>query len=137
MSEKLLRLERLFAVLDARKVAKAKRARYLSEQVGHGISYWSGLLSGARPFGEKVARQIEDKLNLVRGSLEEHGLAPDAAALAAAFDSLPVDTPDALEIRRRIYIAIMGMIAASAPVAANTPPPGPGSQPSAPPTPHQ
>lgn len=115
MSEKLLRLERLNAVLDARSLPKRDRARYLSEQCGSGISYWSGVLSGDRPFGEKVARRVEDSLGLVRGSLEEHGLAPDAAAVAAAFDSLPMSTPQALELRKRIYLSIMALISANAP----------------------
>lgn len=120
MSEKLLRIERLNAVLEARTIPKDKRARYLSQQCGSGISFWSGVLSGDRPFGEKVARRVEESLGLVRGSLEEHGLAPDAAAVAAAFDTLPMSTPQELELRKRIYLSIMAMISANAP-------PGPSS----------
>jgi hypothetical protein len=124
MSEKLLRLERLFAVLDARQIPKDKRARYLVEQCGRGgVSYWSGLLAGDRPFGEKVARNLEDKLGLLRGTLEEHGLAPDTAEIAAAFDALPVSTPEQLGMRKRIYAAIMGMLAAHSPDEPNTPRP--------------
>lgn len=122
MSEKLLRLERLFAVLDARQIPKDKRARYLVEQCGRGgVSYWSGLLAGDRPFGEKVARNLEDKLGLLRGTLEEHGMAPDTSEVAKAFDALAARTPEQLEMRKRLYTAIMGMLAARAPGDPNTP----------------
>lgn len=121
MSEKLLRLARLMAVLDGREIAPDKRARYLHEQCGSGVTFWSGLLSGDRPFGEKVARRIEDKLGLVRGSLEEHGLAPDTAAIARAFDSLPVETEGQIALRRRLYVAIMAMLSGGAPGGPNTP----------------
>lgn len=36
-----------------------------------GYSYWQGLLNGSRPFGEKVARRIEDELGWKRYSLDE------------------------------------------------------------------
>lgn len=129
MSEKLLRLERLLSVLDARSIAKKDRARYLADHCGSGISYWSGLLAGDRPFGEKVARRVEDKLGLGRGTLEEHGMAPDTAAIAAAFDAMPTTTPQDIEMRKRIYVSIMGLIAASAPAAPSTPAPGPAEPP--------
>lgn len=122
MSEKLLRLERLFAVLDARQIAKENRARYLVEQCGRGgVSYWSGVLSADRPFGEKVARNIEDKLGLLRGTLEEHGLAPDTSDIAKAFDALPVNTPEDIKVREVLYNAIMGMLGARKPIGPSTP----------------
>lgn len=43
----------------------------LSLRVGGAKSYWHGMLAGTRPFGEKIARKIEDKIGLARGWLDE------------------------------------------------------------------
>lgn len=48
----------------------------LSLRVGGAKSYWFGMLAGKRPFGEKTARNIEEKLELGRGSLDQIGMAP-------------------------------------------------------------
>ena len=120
MSEKLLRIERLIAVLDARSVPKIKRALYLQQMCGSSIPFWSGVLGGSRSFGEKLARRVEHSLGLLPKTLEEHGVAPDASEIAAAFDALPVQTLLQIEMRKGAYVAIMGMIAAIAPSGANT-----------------
>lgn len=46
-------------------------AQKLATQVGGAVSYWYGMLAGKRPFGERTARNIEDKLGLQRYSLDE------------------------------------------------------------------
>lgn len=72
--EKLVRLHNLRALLKTRRIEDRERARYLKGHLGSGASYWSGLLAGDRSFGEKVARRIEEGLNLLpRGILD----APD------------------------------------------------------------
>lgn len=74
----------------------------LSERVGGQKSYWHGMLAGSRPFGEKVARKIEEALDLPRGSMDDDGAtkpvtqsqykpSPYALALARMFDNLPTD----------------------------------------------
>lgn len=136
MSEKLLRIERLTTVLEMRQIEKPHRARYLTDLCGSQVSYWSGLLAGARPFGEKTARKIEDALGLVRGTLDEAGTAPDTAAIAHAFDALPMDTPVALEMRKRVYVAIMGLIAASALPGSSSQEPPPAAEPNGEPPQH-
>jgi len=58
------------ADLDARKLA----ARFKDGEEGElrgGYSYWQGLLNGTRPFGEKIARKLEDALGWPRYSLDE------------------------------------------------------------------
>ena len=45
-------------------------AAYLSANVGGRVSYWHDMLKGNKSFGEKAARNLEDKLSLVRGSLD-------------------------------------------------------------------
>lgn len=135
MSERLLRIERLIAALDARSIPKIKRAHYLHQQCGSGVPFWSGVLGGSRSFGEKLARRVEHSLGLLPGTLEEHGVAPDASAIAAAFDALPVRTLQEIELRKRIYTAIMGMIGGSAPAASSNPEQPPAPPPTgAPPT---
>lgn len=120
MSEKLLRIERLIAVLEARSVPRPKRAHYLQQMCGSSVPFWSGVLGGSRSFGEKLARRVEHSLGLLSKTLEEHGVAPDASAIAAAFDRLPVQTLQQIAIRKNVYAGIMGMIDAIAPVGANT-----------------
>lgn len=47
----------------------------LSSRVGSSYQYWRDLLAGNKSFGEKAARNIEEKLSLVRGCLDmEDGL---------------------------------------------------------------
>jgi hypothetical protein len=128
MSEKLLRIERLIAVLDARSIQKVKRAQYLQQMCGSSVPFWSGVLGGSRSFGEKLARRLEHSLGLLPKTLEEHGVAPDASEIAAAFDALPVQTLQQIEMRKGAYVAIMGMIGAMNQGGANThepPPAGP------------
>lgn len=122
MSERLIRLERLIAVLNDRGVAPISRARYLTDRVGEGKqSYWSNLLSGDKSFGDKAARKIEKALCLAPFSLEENGFPPDAATVAATFDQLPLDTDEARDRRRQLYVSIIAMIRAHLPPDSNTP----------------
>ena len=53
-------------------------------------------------------------------------LAPDARALAEAFDRLPVDSHAAIETRARLYAMLLGLIELHAHTDANTPAPAPG-----------
>ena len=122
MTERLLRLERLIAVLDARKVPSKERARFLWTTVGGAKqSYYSNLLSGDKSFGSDKARQIEKQLGLVPGTLEEFGLPPDAASVAGAFNALPMTTETQLELRQQLYVSIMAMIQAHGAPAAKKP----------------
>ena len=74
----------------------------LSDRVGGRVTYWHGMLTGTRPFGEKAARKIEEKLDLPRGAMDEYkGVTPAptppykpsgfALALAMMYDALPND----------------------------------------------
>lgn len=74
----------------------------LSSRVGGRISYWHGMLTGTRPFGEKAARKIEESLDLPRGSMDEdegtqaaqpalYKPSGFALALARMYDALPED----------------------------------------------
>jgi len=129
MSEKLIRLERLLLVLEARDVDPDKRSRFLFDlgvlsDKGTPITqqYWSQLLKqSSKSFGDKMARKLEKKLGLAAYTLEENGLAPDAATIGAAFDALPVTSPEALEMRQRIYHSIMAMLQAPGAIAPTSP----------------
>jgi hypothetical protein len=120
MSEKLIRRERLLLVLDARGVEKNKRSRFLFElgvlsDEGKPITqqYWGNLVRQAsKSFGDKTARKLEKQLGLARYTLEEGGLAPDAATIGAAFDALPVTSLEELDLRQRLYNSIMAMLQA-------------------------
>lgn len=131
MPEKLVRLARLNAVLDARDIPREKRGRYLMDRVGAGQQgYWSNLVNGSKSFGREKARQIELALQLAPFTLEEHGLNPDAASIAGTFERLPTDTEDALALRKQLYVSIMAMISAHVPDRPNAPAPAADQQPS-------
>jgi hypothetical protein len=77
-------------------------ASELSNRVGGQKSYWHGMLTGQRPFGEKVARKIEAALDLQKGLMDENGPttsvvsnqykpSPYGLELARMFDNLPDD----------------------------------------------
>lgn len=78
-------------------------AAELSARVGGARSYWHGMLAGQRPFGEKIARKIEERLELPRGSMDEseavvavateppYKPSPFAMSLARFYDGLPGD----------------------------------------------
>lgn len=115
MTEKLIRLERLIAVLDARQVPRSERSRYLYERGGKtSFSHWSTLVAGGKSFGAETARRIERMLQLAPHSLEDGGLPPDAASIAGAFNALPVTTMDELARRKTIYVSIMAILQAHA-----------------------
>jgi hypothetical protein len=130
MSESLVRLERLKAVLNARLKDSDSRIKYLQSLAGRKDSYWSDLLRGARPIGEKAARAIEEGLGLPRNTLDDDGWPPDTSAIANAFNRLPTGTPEELAIRRRVYMAIMAMVGASAPTEPSSAAPAPAPPPS-------
>jgi hypothetical protein len=122
MSEKLIRLERLIAVLDARLVPRGERTRYLFDRGGKTrLSYWSNLLAGDKSFGSKIARRLETMLVLAPNTLEENGLPPDAASIAGAFNALPIATPEEIERRQTVYISIMAMLQAHGATGPNSP----------------
>jgi hypothetical protein len=129
MSEKLIRRERLLLVLEARGVEDGKRSRFLFDlgvlsEKGTPISqqYWSNLIGQAsKSFGDKTARKLEKKLEVAPYTLEEDGLAPDAATIGAAFNALPVTSPEELEMRQRIYHSIMAMLQARGAIEPKSP----------------
>lgn len=129
MSETLIRRERLLIVLESRGVDKNKRSRFLFDlgvlsDKGRPITqqYWGCLIKGTKKsFGDKTARKLEDALELARYTLEEDGLQPDAAMIAAAFDALPVNSPETLEMRQRMYHSIMAMLQAPGAIAPKSP----------------
>ena len=86
--EKLIRIDRLVAALEARHIPKPERARYLKGKCGSSVGYWSGLLGGHRSFGEKIARDIETKIELPRGYRDQEGLSLHAMEVAELFDQL-------------------------------------------------
>ena len=65
--EKLIRLENFQQFCRRRSLTPAVLARDFENRV----SYWSELLAGKKPFGEKIARRIEEKYGLARGQLDE------------------------------------------------------------------
>ena len=110
----IIRLENLKAL----KLSAAE----LSLRVTGAKSYWHGMLAGDRPFGEKIARKIEEKLELERGWLDEPqsgrpkmrepdqeipststillSLTDDAVQLGSMFDKMPQ------EIKAGLYLAV-------------------------------
>ena len=86
--EKSTRVSRLISALERKCVPERERARYMHQQTGKLISYWSGVLAGDRPFGDKAARAAEEALRLPHLYLEDEGLSLDAMELAELFDQL-------------------------------------------------
>lgn len=86
--EKLIRIKRLKAALESRHIAQPARARHLKDKCGSSVGYWSGLLAGDRSFGEKVARSVEESLQLPRGYLDQEGLSLHAMEVGELFDQL-------------------------------------------------
>ncbi len=75
-------------------------ARELSERVGGRYTYWRDMLAGKKSFGEKIARKIEEKLGLVRMSLDlDEGAAPEDVKPVAPTTALNTAkwTPQALQ----------------------------------------
>ena len=68
----------------------------------------------AKSLGHATARKIEEAFNLGVGWFDSPEdiaqLAPDAWAIAESFDALPTNSPESLELRKRLYWAIMSMI---------------------------
>ena len=82
----------------------------LSESVGGRYTYWRDLLAGKKSFGEKIARKIEEKRNLRRGSLDD-GCEPNAApgwpyALFSQADYMLIDAT----YRQRIENELAGEV---------------------------
>lgn len=132
--KKEFRLENLASVLRARGVLDRERASYLAARLGSGGSYWSGLLTGSRHFGEKVARRIEVGLGLPDGNLDAdpklgQPLPPDAKTIAFAFASLPCSTEAELAHRERVYIRIMAFIDGAREASASAHVPAPAAPP--------
>ena len=88
-----------------------------------------------RQVGDELARKLEDAFKLGTGWFDAPDgpatLAPDALALAQAFDALPSDSPQALAMRQQIYWAIHGLIAGAAGRLSSIPAPAPAAQPTA------
>lgn len=121
MSEGKIRQMRLKELLAQRQVPDDERSAYLQKMAGFKQQQASNIVNGHGSFGDKVARRIEDALGVARYTLEDDGLPPDAAAIAAAFERLPVNTPEELARRKHLYMAIMAMLQPFQPDGANTP----------------
>lgn len=63
------------------------------------------------------------------GDMEARAFAPDAQAIAEAFDALPTNTEAAIDRRAWLYGSIIGMIANQASAAASAPAPPPALPP--------
>lgn len=108
--QKAVRLERLREVLAKRQVPDRERTAYLLTRLGGHKSYWSGLIAGDRPFGDKIARKIEEALSLGRGYLDDlrEGESPSVRSLGKAELELlkAVGGLDALDIGKVIGFAM-------------------------------
>lgn len=62
----MVRLENLSRIVKERGLT----AHDLVRDVGGRYTYWRDLLAGEKSFGEKIARKLEDRLNLARYSLD-------------------------------------------------------------------
>lgn len=72
--EQLVRLERFRSVCQERGIIGPVQ---IAKALGKSASFWSDLLRGAKSFGEKLAREIEEKMSLPRGWLDgTFGVAP-------------------------------------------------------------
>lgn len=120
--EKSTRVIRLIAALDRKCIPERERARYMHEQTAKLISYWSGVLAGDRPFGDKAARAAEEALKLPHLYLEDEGLSRDAMELAEMFDQLDEHSQAVLTATAH---ALMKPSVLDAPAAPPAPPPTP------------
>jgi transcriptional regulator with XRE-family HTH domain len=68
---------------------------------------------------------------LMFGQARPPTFSPDAAALAEAFDQLPVDTDGAIDRRARLYAVLLGMISLHGASDSSEPEPPPAAPPSA------
>jgi hypothetical protein len=139
---KTIRLANLKRALDGRRIAPDGRAAFLKDAfrlAGEkgGVSYWSGLLAGDRPFGEKIARKVEYVLGIREGFLDGAEVQPmtetlfqrrfseAGLALIEAFDQLPDG-----EAKRDLFADLLSRIqGASHGVEPTTAPPAPAAQP--------
>lgn len=120
-AEKLIRVANLNKIADDRKMGAAE----LEVALGFGrYTYWRDMLKGEKSFGEKVARRIEEALDLPRGWMDQdHGRAAGAEAellakrlslyaieLALAFDALEIPP----ERKYSAFVEVKGRIDALA-----------------------
>jgi hypothetical protein len=86
-----------------------------------------------RSLGSATARQIEAAMKLGDGWFDApddaSSLAPDALAIAEAFDALPMDSASALEVRQALYWAMQNMLAGAAGRPSNAAAPAPVARP--------
>jgi transcriptional regulator with XRE-family HTH domain len=78
-------------------------AQQLSERVGGRVSYWSDLMRGKKSFGEKAARNIEEKLGMPRGYM-------DAADEEAPIFAVPKQEPGAQPDVMRAIAVLAGAL---------------------------
>lgn len=78
-------------------------AQQLSERVGGRVSYWSDLMRGKKSFGEKVARKIEDKLEMPRGYMDA---ADEEAPIFVVPEPEPAAQPDVMQALKTLAGAI-------------------------------
>lgn len=93
MDDKLIRVNNLKAVLAQRGMTASDLAR----QTGKRVSHYSDLLRGAKPFGEKAARTIEEELDLPRGALDSFDAKPVNVAKVHSRDRVPLLSLKALQ----------------------------------------
>lgn len=81
----------------------------LSRMLGNRPSFWSDLRAGRKSFGEKLARQIEDAGELVRGSLDDPQGAKRMAIeqdLLTHIQNLPEEQQRAVNALLRIHLGL-------------------------------
>jgi hypothetical protein len=84
--EKLIRLDNFKRVVAERHYS----IKDLTDRLGSGYSFWYDLLNGRKHFGEKLARRIEDGLQLPRLWLD-HVNAPVPPEVAAGSSAAQLD----------------------------------------------
>ena len=104
-----------------------------------GVTYetlrsWSaegGRMAPNRARALKIAGVLGVPVEVVMYGAPARSRAPDAEAIADAFDALPVDSERALDRREWLYTSIMAQIAKHAAEQASAPAPQPAETPSA------
>lgn len=110
------RIQRLASATG--KPAGKPAGKHLAKALGvsfEALRQWTkGITAPSRQRAESIAAYLGVPVEVVMHGAPPPPRQPDAEALTDAFDALPVDTPQALERRRLVYIGIMGQLAAQA-----------------------
>lgn len=117
---KELRLKNLKSLAESRQWRPADFVR----EVGKSPSYWSDMLRGAKGFGEDVAREIEEALQLPRFWLDtERGrdeAPPQPQGLAGALDTIARAVAKLSKLDRRQLAPLLSLLAEEPEMRAET-----------------